>query len=520
MRFVRAFLGAAVFSLLLSGLPPAARAEDPVSGPVLTRVRFFPRDGQASRMVKGRFSGSNTSATNDFVTLHEIREAPPEGQWSEVSVRNDAVYRFVKYEAPNGSWGNVAEVEFYGGDRKLAGTPFGTVGSRDNKGNDFRKALDGDPATFFDGVGPNGQYVGIDLGPEVQAAAPVLSVESGAYPGPVRLRMTTATPGATITYTTNGQAPRRDPGTLYADEVVLGASAIVMAVARKPGLADSVAVIAAYRIGGTARDAKSLRTYHIGNSLTDTVDGWVKPVAESAGYRLDFHRFTIPGAPTDWLWDHPGTGFGDSRYAEAFLVLAPIDHLFTQPFAGHDRSIENESDYSGRFFDLCRKHSPDVQPWLYVQWPARGFGDSWCKGKGAVSKLGLRPAATWQEGVANHAAYTEAVRKAMEGRPGKPVRIVPGGVALATLKTEIDAGRVPGMTDFFAETFSDDIHLSPKGRYLVSLVHYACLFRESPEGKVAALSTGLTPGQLAVFQKLAWESVKDYPWAGVAPGPN
>src|ERR1017187_6122426 len=77
---------------------------------------------------------------------------------------------------------------------------------------------------------------------------------------------------------------------------------------------------------------RTVRTFHIGNSLTDTVDGWLKPVAESAGRTLDFHRFTIPGAPTDWLWNHPGGGFGDCRYPEAFFVVAPIDHIFTQPF--------------------------------------------------------------------------------------------------------------------------------------------------------------------------------------------
>ena len=45
------------------------------------------------------------------------------------------------------------------------------------------------------------------------------------------------------------------------------------------------------------------------------------------------------------------------------------------------------------------------------------------------------------EGVANHAAHTEAVaRRNGKMYRGAPVRIVPGGSALAKLKTEIDAG--------------------------------------------------------------------------------
>jgi len=267
--------------------------------------------------------------------------------------------------------------------------------------------------------------------------------------------------------------------------------------------------------------AASVRTFHIGNSLTDTVDGWLRPLAASAGDSLDFHRFTIPGAPTDWLWDHPGTGFGDSDYARAFAELAPIDHIFTQPFAGHGRSVSNEADYSGRFFRLCSRYSPHVQPWLYVQWPAPDFADSWARGEGAAQELGLKPASTWQEGVANHTAYTEAVARLVDRAFAvRPVRIVPGGSALAALKTEVDAGRVPGLSDFFGEIFADDIHLTAKGRYLISLVHYAVIYGESPEGKVSVLESGLTPEQAALFQRLAWQAVRGYPWAGISEPPR
>jgi hypothetical protein len=255
----------------------------------------------------------------------------------------------------------------------------------------------------------------------------------------------------------------------------------------------------------------TVRTFHIGNSLTGALVGWLQPVARSAGRHLDFHRFIIGGAPTDRLWDHPGSGFGDSRYPEAFVALAPIDHIFTQPFQPWNRSIQNEAEYSEKFFNLCRKDSPDVQAWLYVQWPqAPDFQKSlWSQGKGATTELNLKPAATWQEGVVNHVAYTEAVARLINKTyKGKRVRIVPGGPALAALKTEIDAGRVPGMKDFFAEIFVDSIHVGPKGSYLLSLVHYACIYRESPEGKVSALTTGLTKEQVAIFQRIAWNAAK------------
>jgi hypothetical protein len=487
------------------------------SCPALTRIRFYPRKGFAQRMLKGRFSGSNAGKTTDFWTLAEIKETPPEGQWTEIQLAKPVRFRYLKYESPLGGWGNVAEVEFYSGQTKIQGTGFGTAGSRSQSGNDFSKALDGNVETSFDGVEQNNQYVGIDLGPEVQAAAPEFSPKPGAYLAPQEITITSATPGAKIRFARDWGTPSREWGTEYKKPIKVEKGTVLVALAYTDQLAASETVIAPYRIGQAARDEKTVRTFHIGNSLTDTVDGWLKPVAESAGRTLDFHRFTIPGAPTDWLWNHPGGGFGDCRYPEAFFVLAPIDHIFTQPFHGHDRSIPNEVEYSGKFFDLCRKYSPAVQAWVYVQWPGPAFQDRWSQGQGATAELKLPPAKTWQEGVANHVAYTEAVAERINKTyQGKPVLIVPGGPALALLKTEMDAGHVPGMKDFVAKIFADGIHLTPKGRYLISLVHYACIYKESPEGKVSALTTGLTKEQTAIFQRIAWDAVTNYKWAGVA----
>jgi len=487
------------------------------SCPAVTRTRFFPRKGFAQRMLKGRFLGSNEGPTTEFRTIAEIKEAPPDGQWTEIQIDKPARYRFIKYESWFAGWGNVAEVEFYSGEAKLQGTPFGSTGSRDNQGNDFTKALDGNVETFFDGVEPNNQYVGIDLGAAVQAAAPELSPKAGSYEAPQEVTITSATPGAKIRFTRGWGTPDRESGELYKGPIKLDKGAVLAAAAYTDELAASPVVVGAYRIGQAAKDEAVVRTFHIGNSLTDTVVGVLQPLAESAGRKMDFHRFTIPGAPTDWLWTHPGTGFGDGRYNEAFFVYAPFHHIFTQPFHGHDRSIPNEAEFSAKFFDACRKHSPDVQAWLYVQWPGPEFKDRWSEGKGSTKELNLKPATIWQEAVANHVAYTVAVRELiMNTYKGKPVLICPGGPALATLKTEMDAGRVPGMTDFFKDAFADGIHLTPKGRYLISLVHYACIYKGSPEGKASALTTGLTPEQTRIFQRIAWDTVRNYKWAGIA----
>ncbi|MBC8141439.1 MAG: chitobiase/beta-hexosaminidase C-terminal domain-containing protein [Armatimonadetes bacterium] len=465
-------------------------------------------------MKGGRFTGSITSATNDFEELAKIEGDVKEGQWNEVAVSGKPLFRFLKYEAQTNTGAAIAEIEFYSGNKKLSGTAFSTVPA---DGKTATQAFDGKTDTAFGAKEVNYQYVGIDLGEGAQVAPVVLSQKGGAYPKEIALSLSTPTPGATIRYTVDGEVPREDSGTVYSAPIPVTKSGIVLVAAFAPGKVRSVPTVAAYRIGETKAAGKTT-TFHIGNSLTDTVNGQMEPIAAAAGQTLEFHRFTIPGAPTDWLWEHPGSGFGDNRVKEAFLIYAPVTHVFTQPFAGHDRSIENEADYSRRFFDAAREHSPDVQAWLYMQWPAQKLDDAWSKGEGSAKGLaGVSPAKTWQSAMPNFLRYAESVQKKItaSGYKGKPVRIVPAGSALAALKTQIEAGKVPGMTDFFKDCFTDDVHLNAKGAHMVALVHYSCIYGKSPVGTVGALGSGLTPKQAEIFNEIAWDTVRTYPPTGV-----
>ena len=71
-------------------------------------------------------------------------------------------YRYLRYRGPNGSYGNVSEIEFYRGGTKVNGAGFGTPGSWSNNGSTFDKGLDGNVNTFFDAPTDSGAYVGID----------------------------------------------------------------------------------------------------------------------------------------------------------------------------------------------------------------------------------------------------------------------------------------------------------------------------------------------------------------------
>jgi hypothetical protein len=96
----------------------------------------------------------------DLLRIYMIKTKPPLA-WTEVSA-NLENFRYLRYRGPDGSYGNVAEIEFYRKGLKVRGVGFGTPGAWNNNGNTFARALDGNVGTPFDGPTANGVYVGVD----------------------------------------------------------------------------------------------------------------------------------------------------------------------------------------------------------------------------------------------------------------------------------------------------------------------------------------------------------------------
>ncbi|HEY5811366.1 MAG TPA: hypothetical protein VIT23_01785 [Terrimicrobiaceae bacterium] len=112
-------------------------------------------------MIGGIFEGTNGDpVTGPYTMIHTVTSYPPLA-WNEVRVILGD-YRYLRYRGPSGSYGNVAEIEFYRAGVKVSGAGFGTPGSWSTAGNTFEKALDGNVNTVFDGPTENGNYVGVD----------------------------------------------------------------------------------------------------------------------------------------------------------------------------------------------------------------------------------------------------------------------------------------------------------------------------------------------------------------------
>ena len=87
----------------------------PSRGSVITSIRFFPRPRLEASMVGGVFQGSTVSESEGFEDLHIIKDQPPPLEFTMIEISNPKAFRWLRYIGPNGTFGDVAEIEFHSG---------------------------------------------------------------------------------------------------------------------------------------------------------------------------------------------------------------------------------------------------------------------------------------------------------------------------------------------------------------------------------------------------------------------
>lgn len=470
------------------------------------RVRFFPAPGKEQAMVGGKFTGSNVSAREGFEPLAEITAPPAPGQWSELSFSNKKLYRWIRYEAPVGSHGNVAELEFYAGKRRLVGRTFGSFGWRNLR--NWPRAFDGETDTWFDSESPDGQYVGLDVGELATAQMPRMDPTPGAGEpkGPLQVALHCATPGAVVRYSFAG-VPGMHDGLEYTGPIAIDRRTSLFARAFKQGMPASPVAWGTYLAGAPLQpDCHSL---HVGNSLTASILRF-PDYARAAGFRHDFHSWLKNGGSTPLIWNNTQSQ-GKADWDQELAALPSLEHFTVQPrLPGFtDTDLANEARYDVLFFDAARAKSPQVQPWIYAEWPSRRQGfNGWPP-----------PSVRYEEACAALMLSTETIeRKVCATYQGeKRPRILPCTLAVAHLKLLLDAGKLPGLSsnDFDLIMFYDNVHPGDAGRYLLCLTWFAAFYGQSPVGKIPPVSTDLTAEQAAALQRLAWDVIKNYPDCGL-----
>lgn len=297
---------------------------------------------------------------------------------------------------------------------------------------------------------------------------------------------------------------------------------------------DEAGLIRPVRMTGGQRTEATFRAYFIGNSVTDTVRyGPFAELAKSRGIELRWGRQMIPGAPLEWIYDHPNDGFNEAPYGTYPKALKEFswDAVSLQPFDRHLVGKNEKGEARGdvalitEFARMAAGQNPDVQIYLYERWPRmswRGKGLSFDKNDYDPTKPGSGVDLTKVDDFLErwNAPYTGGWDLTNEGRDyfakllaavhdetpflKRPAQLVPVGQVMAALHRKLVNGAVPGYTSVY-QLYKDGIHLNEAGSYLVACTFFATFFDESPVG----LATGPYGKIDPVLAKVIQEAIQE-----------
>lgn len=133
---------------------------------VITGIAYCPRASFSGRMVGGVFQGANLLDFSDAVTLFTLNAAPTEGVMTSQAISVTTPFRYGRYLAPNGGYGNIAELQFfgYGPGVNLALAQPATASSTLNSSSLATNAVDGNVATSWMSAVADPQWLYVDLG--------------------------------------------------------------------------------------------------------------------------------------------------------------------------------------------------------------------------------------------------------------------------------------------------------------------------------------------------------------------
>lgn len=229
------------------------------------------------------------------------------------------------------------------------------------------------------------------------------------------------------------------------------------------------------------------------------------------------------------------------------------------------REYEHTAYYLARFACDFERRNPDGRVYLFESWsafqaanPADGLGSPAAWNWAAR----LKEDRAIHDALADQASAGAVLEPGWFGRfsrwiqkptcrPTRPILIIPVGTVMAELAERIESWRQDGSELALADLFVnphvdwpddwprddldedtarrmlarlplrhpssdvDDVHASDIGVYLTALVHFAVLYRQSPEG-LPPLAAGLDRTNAERLQRLVWDVVRRDPRTGVA----
>lgn len=283
-------------------------------------------------------------------------------------------------------------------------------------------------------------------------------------------------------------------------------------------------------LAAPAAPATSLRVYHIGNSVTDTLRyNGVNAQATQMGHSYTFGKHVAPGQRLVTTWNttptSPGqfsaNGFG--LYHQALRDFT-WDAVTLQPFDSILGGSEGDLQIIKNFINYTTPKSPNAQFFVYSRWPR--MRDN---GSGTLTlnyeQQWLTPY-TYTGTSTSHSSnetrgfFETLTQRLNDDLPGlnKKVRMVPVGDVLLEVDRRMRAGQVPGYSSI-NQLYTDHIHFGDPGSYIVGMTFFATLYRDNPMNTPKPVNwANITAAQVAQFQSAVWSVVSGHPYSGVIPG--
>lgn len=263
---------------------------------------------------------------------------------------------------------------------------------------------------------------------------------------------------------------------------------------------------------------KPQNVFHLGHSLV----GPDMPVMlkQLAGEGHDYSSQLGWGTPLKAHWepDEPINGFelrnmpSDYKDAKEAISSGNYNTLVLTEMVEIRAAIKyfDSAKYLREWVQLGRQSNPDMRIYFYETWHPLDDEEGW------LERIDKDLERYWEKGILRSAL-------AYEDQPA-PVYVIPAGQVMAQFVREVERRGGLGPIKDRSDLFSDEIHLTDYGTYLVALTHYAVLYQVSPVGlpyKLAKTDDVVFenpgPEAAALMQEIVWDVVAKYGPSGIRP---
>lgn len=255
-----------------------------------------------------------------------------------------------------------------------------------------------------------------------------------------------------------------------------------------------------------------LRIIQSGHSLTDPIPPLLRDLAIAAGAPVDIQieRSTSPGSTMDYRWSHgPDPGMQDARHDIGGYDLLVLTERVPLPDAMRRHNSVGRALEWLRHAHRYGDEGKGAPTMLYASWvdisSGPGYANPYNDPEGNIpwrQRLELE-FARWIE-------IAEIVNR--HRTPGAaPMDIIPATLVMAAAYDAIAGGGAVGIDDL-GQLFSDDIHLSGAGAYLVALTQFASIYDRDPRGLPvpSGIEAEVKPATARWMQDLVWNVVQNY----------